>query len=255
MKKILGIIINPLCLIGMVSMLYGIVVSLANSGTGFWLVWEAIGLVLIAFFWANKKGVLKLVPKPLRYAGRVVAAAIVLWILICVFLIMTCFNDKGETGLDYIIVLGAQVRTTGPSVVLKYRLDTAIEYLNANPDTKCIVSGGQGYNEPMSEAQGMKDYLLAAGISEDRIIMEAESSTTIENILFSKKILDSIDQEYSSVGIVTNNFHVFRGVMIAKKQGLNNVCGIAASSHPRFLPNNILRECLGITKDFLKGNL
>ncbi len=255
LKKVCRLLINPLAIIGLVSMLYGIVVFLARSGTGFWLIWEAIGCGMIGYAIARKIGILDRIPKVIRYIGRSVVAVVLALIVACVCLVMTQFNAKGEKSLDYIIVLGAQVRTTGPSVVLRYRLDTAIDYLNANPTTKCIVSGGQGYNEPTSEAQGMKDYMVAAGISEDRIIMESESTTTIENILFSKAILERIDPDYESVGIVTNNFHAYRGMQIAKTQGLRNVCAVSAPSHPRFLANNVLRECFGITKDFLKGNL
>lgn len=255
LKKVCRLLINPLAIIGLVSMLYGIVVLLARSGTGFWLIWEAIGCGMIGYAIARKIGILDRIPKVIRYIGRSVVAVVLALIVACVCLVMTQFNAKGEKSLDYIIVLGAQVRTTGPSVVLRYRLDTAIDYLNANPTTKCIVSGGQGYNEPTSEAQGMKDYMVAAGISEDRIIMESESTTTIENILFSKAILERIDPDYESVGIVTNNFHAYRGMQIAKTQRLRNVCAVSAPSHPRFLANNVLRECFGITKDFLKGNL
>ena len=66
-------------------------------------------------------------------------------------------NTEGKPGLDYIIVLGAQIYERGPSAVLRFRLDKAVEYLNENPQTKCIVSGGKGSNEPCSEAEGMKN--------------------------------------------------------------------------------------------------
>ena len=78
--------------------------------------------------------------------------------------VVSHMHDKGEDGLDYIVVLGAQMRQNGPSVVLQYRLDEAIKYLNDNPDTICIVSGGQGYNEPCTEAQGMAEYLEKKGV-------------------------------------------------------------------------------------------
>lgn len=148
-------------------------------------------------------------------------------------------DARGWTrGLDYIIVLGAQVRKDGPSPVLKYRLDKAVEYLNENPDTVCIVSGGQGSNEPWSEAEGMARYLQEKGIDTARILTEDQSQTTGQNITNSKKLM----KEGASVGIVTNNFHVFRALQIAKKYGLSDVCGIAADSTPKYLPNNMLRE-------------
>ena len=70
--------------------------------------------------------------------------------------------------------------------------------------------------------------------------------------MYSKEILGS---EYENVGIITNNFHVYRACSIARKQGLNNVVGISAPSHLRYLPNNMFRECFGIIKDTLKGNM
>ena len=144
------------------------------------------------------------------------------------------------------------MREDGPSVVLRYRLDTAISYLNENPNTICIVSGGQGFNEPFSEAEGMADYLIENGIEKSRILLEDESTNTLENIRNSKALMES---SYNGVGIVTNNFHVFRAVQLAKAQGLENVCGIAADSSKIYLPNNVLRECCGILKDWLLNNI
>ncbi len=162
-------------------------------------------------------------------------------------LIISNFSNQGEKDLDYIIVLGAKIYASGPSVVLKYRLDKAVDYLEENPKTKCIVTGGQGHNEPFPEAEGMAAYLKKKGISEDRILLERESKVTAENISGSLELME----EGSSVGIVTNNFHVFRALQIAKSQGLRNVCGIAADSNLVFLPNNLLREFLAEVKFLL----
>lgn len=136
-------------------------------------------------------------------------------------------NAQGEPDLDYVIVLGAQVRESGPSKALRYRLDRTIDYLEENPDTICIVSGGQGHNEPFAEAQGMADYLQKHGIAENRIIQESKSESTMENIVNSKKLMR---QENASVGIVTNDFHMFRALQIAHANGLKQAQGIAASS-------------------------
>lgn len=84
-------------------------------------------------------------------------------------------HAQGKPDLDYVVVLGAQVRKSGPSLVLRYRLDKAIEYLDENPNTICIVSGGKGPNEPFPEAQGMADYLKEHGIAEQRILEEPDS--------------------------------------------------------------------------------
>ena len=135
-------------------------------------------------------------------------------------------------------MLGAQVHADKPSVVLKYRLDEAILYLNENPETVCIVAGGQGKNEPYSEAYGMAQYLMQNGIDKERILLEDQSKTTEENLRYSRKFLP----EGAKVGIITNDFHMFRALQIAQKQGLSDVCGIAADSTKFYLPNNMLRE-------------
>ncbi len=141
--------------------------------------------------------------------------------------------------------------------MLKYRLDTTAEYLTDNPQTICIVTGGQGYNEPWSEAQGMREYLVKQGIPDDRIILEDRAQNTTQNIVYSLELLDDLgtDLRNKKVGIVTNDFHLFRGLSIARKQGMTQVCGIAAGSKPLYLPNNMLREFFGVCKDRLLGNL
>ena len=135
---------------------------------------------------------------------------------------------------------------------LQYRLDAAIDYLAENPGTCVIVSGGQGSDEHISEAQGMYDYLVSKGISETRIQKEDQSKNTFQNLTFSAEYLN---KETDSVGVVSNNFHVFRAVKIAQKAGYQNVHGIAAKGEPFLQLNNMMREFLGVMKDFLMGNM
>lgn len=240
-----------LIVMGVLAVLYGVLVLQVGSGTGFWLIWETIGIFF--FLWAVlvHKKVFVMHSKIGLAFHILVAIAIVILVILC-GMIAGKFTSKGTRNLDYIIVLGAQVRDDGPSVVLKYRLDAAIDYLNENPDTICIVSGGQGVNEPFSEAEGMAAYLLEKGIDENRILLEDKSKNTVQNIQNSKALME---ETYNGVGIVTNNFHVFRAVQIAKVQGLEGVCGIAADSNVLYLPNNVLRECMGILKDWLMQNI
>ena len=153
--------------------------------------------------------------------------------------IISNMHARGDQHLDYVVVLGAQVRKSGPSKALRYRLDTAADYLRNSPDTICIVSGGKGPNEPFPEAQGMADYLKEHGIDEQRILEEPDSKTTEENIVNSKKLMR---QENASVGIVTNDFHMFRALQIAHANGLKQAQGIAASSPKDMLVNNMVRE-------------
>lgn len=241
-----------LVIVGIACILYGFLVMSIASGTWFFAFWFVVGALFLGGAWAIHAGLWNAIPLAGRRVIGVVIGVLVVSFLATQVLILKDFGDKGEDGLDYIIVLGAQVREDGPSVVLQHRLDTAYDYLQKNPDTLCVVSGGQAPNEPATEASVMAAYLIERGISPERIIVEDRSTNTRENIAFSKEL---IDESNTRVGIVTNNFHVFRGLNIARKGGFAHVVGIAAPSNPLFLPNNMTRESLSIAKDTLTGNL
>ncbi len=243
---------NLCALAGVLCLAYSALVFSTRSGTASFLMWILLGAFLIGVMFFLKAGLWEKLPGVLR---RCVLMLMVLGSLLFLTVegcIVSGFFEKGEPGLDYLIVLGAQVRESGPSQVLRYRLDAAKSYLEENENTICIVSGGQGVNEPFSEAEGMYDYLIEQGISPERIIMEDASKSTKENIKNSSVFLN---KEKDRVGIVTNNFHVFRGVRLAKHEGFENVSGLAAKAHSVFLPNNMLREFFGVMKDFVQGNL
>jgi len=224
--------------------IYGIKILSAGSGTNFFMVWFVMGMVFLVFAGAIWLGIWNKLPRVIWKSFVGIVSAGIVCFLIVEGCIISGFFQQEEEHLDYIIVLGAQVYAHGPSHVLKYRLDEAIMYLNENSDTICIVSGGKGYNEPFEEAVGMADYLKKKGISENRIILETKSLTTEQNISNSMELM----KEDASVGIATNNFHIFRALQIAKKEGLKNVCGIVAESNPMYLPNNMLREFFAMIK-------
>lgn len=150
-----------------------------------------------------------------------------------------------ETEADYIVVLGAGLRGDRPSLVLQYRINAAAEYLQENPDTTAIVSGGQGPDEWISEAEAMRLGLEAKGISGDRIILEDASTSTEENLTYSKKLME----DDVSVVIVTNKFHVYRALHIAGECGYTDVSGLGADNVSWLNPTNYLRECLAVVKD------
>lgn len=236
-----------LFLIAVLCFAYSIVVYNVHSGSKFYLFWDFLAVFFVALGIAIG---LKLFAKLPVWLNRTLLSVLIAGV--CVFcillgLVLSTFKSKGSKNLDYILVLGAQVRADGPSVVLRYRLETATEYLKENPDTKCIVSGGQGSNEPKSEARAMADYLIGMGISEDRILLEDKSVNTSQNLKFSSVLLP----ENASVGIVTNNFHVKRALYLAKRFGMPDAEGIAAYSTPLYAPNNIVREVIGLLKDFI----
>ncbi len=108
-----------------------------------------------------------------------------------------------------------------------------------------------GVNEIVSEGDGGKDYLISKEIAPERIIAETKAMDTFTNITNSLEIMSLATNEGSTaIGIVTNNFHVFREVHLTKKFTSSEVYGIAAYTVPWYLPNNMVRECFGIVKDF-----
>ena len=238
--------------LGVACIAYGVSVFLVFSGTLFFAVWLAIGVALVAWSRLVLSGMWDRLPALVRTGVPGIALAGLAFLLALGAAIMHDVNQKPPAGLDYLVVLGAQIKQDGPSVVLRYRLDAAYDYLVENPDTVCVVSGGQGPNEPFPEADGMARYLVERGIDEGRIIREPSSTTTVENIANSRVLIGDPD---ASVGIVTNDFHVFRAVRIARTQGIAEAYGVPGGSVAWYLPNNLLRECLGVIKDVLVGNI
>lgn len=229
----------------------GVVLTKA-AGTKFFLIWLLIAACFAGLGYGIGHDIFWRFPIPVRIAFAAVLAAGVLWFLFIEGLILSRFQSDGEAGLPYLVVLGAQIKENGPSVALARRLDRAYAYLMENPDTVCVVSGGQGSNEPVSEARGMYEYLVAKGIDPGRILMEDQSRDTQQNLEFSRKLIPgSIDK----VGIVTSNFHVYRSVQLAKSQGFLQAQGLGATSGVYFLPNNMLREFFGMMKDWVYGNM
>lgn len=160
-------------------------------------------------------------------------------------------NAPEDTKL--IVVLGCQVRGEKPSRMLRRRLDKAYEAMEMHPDAVCVVSGGQGSGENISEAEAMKRYLLEKGADESRLITEDRSTSTFENIKFTFEITDELGCG-RDITIVTDGFHQYRASLIAKQEGAESVTAYSAATEPRFLPTYWVREWLGLTHLFLLGS-
>ena len=149
---------------------------------------------------------------------------------------------------DYLIVLGARVKGTVPSLAFASRINTAAKYLKANKNTIVIASGGKGPGERISEAESTKRELLKKGINKSRIILENQSTNTYENIKFSKAYIPKT----AKTGIVvTNNFHIYRSIMIAKDQNLD-VDGLPAKTPIKAIPKSYIREYMAITNYYIE---
>ena len=155
---------------------------------------------------------------------------------------------------DYVVVLGAGVRGTVPSMSLQERIDAAYDYLTANPDTTAILSGGQGKGEDISEAACMYRELTQMGIDGSRLLLEESSTSTIENLKNSMDILEAeTGIRPKRIGIVSSEYHIFRACLFAKALELESV-GIPGkvSWFPLCL-NYYPREVIAVWKYFLFG--
>ncbi len=153
--------------------------------------------------------------------------------------------DKETT----VIVLGCKVNSNGPSLSLLKRLEAAYAYLSENPDVPCILSGGQGADEHISEAQAMYDWLTEKGIEKERLYIENKSTSTQENLSFSKKIIGT-ENLPSAVTLITNNFHQYRAQKIAERY-YAEVYGVSGDTPLYLLPMYYLRELGGILVEVL----
>ena len=155
---------------------------------------------------------------------------------------------------DAVIVLGAGVNGTSPSLSLKTRLDAALSYLEAHPDIPVVLTGGQGYGEDITEAACMYNYLTARGVEPERLILEEDASNTAENFEFSAPLLEAAGVEIGTdtVAVVTNDFHIARSRLIAAKKGYGVIYGVGAPiPWPHLEVNYYLREAFAVVKSVL----
>ena len=149
-----------------------------------------------------------------------------------------------------VIILGCAVQGEKPSYTLKTRINAACDYLEKNPDSAAVLSGGQGNGENISEAQCMYNILTENGIDPQRLYLEDRSTNTKENIAFSKEIIEENDLS-SDIAVVSSDYHLKRATMICEKNGFDNVRRISAESVYFDKPTFYLREVLGVVKEFI----
>lgn len=150
----------------------------------------------------------------------------------------------------YMIVLGAKVKPGGiPSLSLKNRLEEAVKYLKKYPHVKVIVSGGKGEDEDRTEASVMFKYLQDNGIDTNRIVVEDQSTSTYENLLFSKELLP---KETKEITIVSNDFHLKRAKYLAESLGFE--VDVVAAKTPKSVELKLtLREKAALLKTYVFG--
>lgn len=176
------------------------------------------------------------------------------WLVFLAVIVQICraMSGREEHDRGYLIILGAQVRGRRITNSLKRRLDAALPVLLRNPQLKVIVSGGQGKGEDISEACAMAEYLIGRGIEADRILREEKSTSTRENLRFSAKLAEDLTVP---VGIVTNNFHIYRALWMGRQEGYRKLYGIPAGTNAVLFLNYMVREACALLAAVLRAGL
>ena len=187
--------------------------------------------------------------------GVLVCAGLIVFTIFEIPVVRDAHTDT-DAHPDTIIVLGAGVNGSTPSLSMCNRLDAALGYLNANPAATVIVSGGQGPGEDITEARAMADYLTAHGIDSARIVQEDRSRTTRENLENSFAILRARGGDPADgVGIVTSEYHLYRAKRMARSLGADP-SGIAAETTLKTMRvNYFIREAVAAAYMQLAGTL
>ena len=174
-----------------------------------------LSAVAVSLYWhlSDKKS--KLACRT-RKILTVCVSFVILMMLIAEIPVISYSAKREKADSDYCIVLGAAVHGNIPSRVLNERINAAFDFLTEYPETTAILSGGQGKGEDISEAECMFKVLVSKGISPERLILESKSTSTEENIRFSKELFSA-----DSATIITSETHLYRACLIARSQGLN----------------------------------
>lgn len=253
---------------------YLVIIVYSGFSTSFAVIWLLMG----AFLGLSAAGVRYYQRSPdrlplwLPVSMVTLCASGMVIIIIVQMIILGTVPVTAEPDLDYVIVLGAAVKKGGVSKILKLRLDKAAEYAFQNPDTVLVLSGGRGAGEPETEAVAMQAYLRQCGVPENQILLEDRSRNTTENIAYSRLLIEARkprtperqllapgtkagEASPVAVGLLTSNFHLYRTMKIAEKQGMEDLKGIAAGSDRILFIHFCFRDCFAILKDRLVGNL
>ena len=167
-----------------------------------------------------------------------------------VYIVTGAMADDSALPANAVIVLGAGVNGTTPSLALQTRIRTAEQYLREHPEIPVVLSGGQGIGEEITEAEAMYRALIADGVDPARLLLEERSSDTEENFAYSKVLLaeHGFDTNKATIAVVTNDFHIRRAGLIARREGLTTI-GVPAKLPWWWLSANYyVRECFGLGK-------
>jgi uncharacterized SAM-binding protein YcdF (DUF218 family) len=211
-----------------------------------------LALIVLSFKITTIIAFIKKWPKFVKYPLLILCACFLLsFILVQARIIYNMRGTPGE-GADYVIVLGCQVVGEYASLPLLSRGYAAIRYLNKNPETKVVLSGGKGSGENISEAEALRRLMHEYKIDKERISLEDRSRNTRENLVLSNELYNLAD---AHVILVTSDYHMFRALSVAKKLGYANVSALPSRSQRSVLPAFLVREYVTVMYYFISRKI
>lgn len=204
-----------------------------------------VAAVLMLVFRFGKRGLKRL-------AGVALALALALFLATEIPILYTALTAT-ESDAPYVIVLGAAVYGETPSISLRHRSDRAAEHLNSNPNAVAVVSGGQGEGEDISEAEAMRRYLVGKGVADGRILLEDRSTSTLENLTFSKQVIEANSGDPSRVAVVSSSYHLYRAKRMAAALGMAAEGLPSSDGYPVYMTGMYIREAVAVWKLWILG--
>jgi uncharacterized SAM-binding protein YcdF (DUF218 family) len=184
---------------------------------------------------------------PPRWLRIFVPSLTALMLLVFACLAVLGRTDTASQEEDAVVVLGTAVQDGDVTPALRSRLDVTVDYANTNPDAVIVVAGGLPPGETVTEALVMKRYLVTRGVAEHRIIQEGRSTSTSENFVYAKDLLDARFSTDYTTAFVTSDYHVFRAAGIAETAGLR-ATHMHADTPWYEVPVDYVREVLALAK-------
>lgn len=249
MKKMKG---TSMSILGSMSIIYYFLLVIFGGKISFSKLWLIVGSFMLLI------GIIKKIDKnkTIRINKRIKWLFITLisigtasFIIIEGLIITSGIGDEMKKS-DYLVILGAGLKGEKMSLTLSQRMHKSLEYIDKYSDVKIVVSGGQGPGEYITEAEAMKRFLINHGVSEKNIIKEEKSTSTAENLKYTKNKLEQIDERKNiKISIVTSNFHMFRAQFLAKRVGFDTYA-VPAKLHFLLIPNFYVREYFAVINSY-----
>ena len=242
--------------------------GITTSFCGIWLCLAAIFLLMGCFNHRNseKKGGMPRKLPVFVYTSFIIALLIFSYTM---YLVTSAAAGRPELGADYVVVIGDRIYEDSLSASLKARLDRALLYHEESPRTVFVLSGGQAEGDPVPEALAMYNYLFLKGMPEHNMLIEMDSASTEESIVYSMRVIREAndrrnavvlpflrkDMEELRTGIITSDHNLYRSLRYARTADYPSPEGIGTKTDIVMFPHECVREACAIVWDYLTGRL